>query len=271
MGQMTYFFSKEFDSCQILALVCYIDVASVAYHDPVSRFPQLSDTGYPIHIRLLYPKQQGPPYVMPQSADTVSLAITGASGAPYGLRLLEALLQAGKQVYLMVSSPAQVVLATETELQVPGRPEAMQEFFAERFGAAPGQLQVFGREQWLAPVASGSSAPPAMVICPCSTSTLSSVATGASNTLIERAADVMLKERRQLLMVLREMPLSAIHLEHMLKLAQLGVTIMPASPGFYHRPQSVAEMVDFVVARVLDHLGIEQTFAPRWGEGEQGG
>jgi 4-hydroxy-3-polyprenylbenzoate decarboxylase len=203
---------------------------------------------------------------MPIPADTVSLAMTGASGAPYGLRLLESLLKAGKQVYLMVSAPAQVVLATETELQVPGRPEAMQAFFTEHFGAEPGQLLVFGREQWMAPVASGSNAPQSMVICPCSTSTLSSVAAGASNTLIERAADVMLKERRQLIMVVREMPLSAIHLEHMLKLAQLGVTIMPASPGFYHQPRSVDDMVDFVVARVLDHLGIEQQLAPRWGE-----
>lgn len=192
--------------------------------------------------------------------------MTGASGAPYGLRLLETLLKAGKQVYLMVSAPAQVVLATETELQVPGRPEAMQEFFTGYFGAKPGQLQVFGREQWMAPVASGSNAPQSMVICPCSTSTLSSVATGASNTLIERAADVMLKERRQLIMVVREMPFSAIHLEHMLKLAQLGVTVMPASPGFYHQPQTVDDMVDFVVARVLDHLGVEQQLAPRWGQ-----
>ncbi|MGM0594191.1 MAG: flavin prenyltransferase UbiX, partial [Pseudomonadota bacterium] len=172
----------------------------------------------------------------------------------------------GKRVYLMVSQPAQVVLATETKLQVPGRPEAMQAFFAERFGAAPGQLEVFGREQWMAPVASGSNAPQSMVICPCSTSTLSSVATGASNTLIERAADVMLKERRQLIMVVREMPLSSIHLEHMLKLAQLGVTIMPASPAFYHQPKSVEDMVDFVAARVLDHLGVAQQLAPRWGE-----
>ncbi|MFO7594186.1 MAG: flavin prenyltransferase UbiX [Pseudomonadota bacterium] len=208
---------------------------------------------------------------MPIPSDTVSLVFTGASGAPYGLRLLEVLLQAGKTVYLMVSAPAQVVLATETDLKVPGRPEAMQDFFTEHFAAEPGQLQVFGRDQWMAPVASGSSAPESMVICPCSTGTLSSVATGASNTLIERAADVMLKERRRLIMVVREMPLSAIHLEHMLKLAQLGVTVMPASPGFYHQPQSVEEMVDFVVARVLDHLGIEQQLAPRWGEEKGGG
>ncbi|MCW8919811.1 MAG: UbiX family flavin prenyltransferase [Gammaproteobacteria bacterium] len=198
---------------------------------------------------------------------TISLAITGASGAQYGLRLLECLLQARQRVYLMVSQAAQVVLATETTLQVPGRPEAMQTFFSELFAAEVGQLEVFGREQWLAPVASGSNAPRAMVVAPCSTGTLSAIATGASNNLIERAADVMIKERRQLILLPREMPLSAIHLEHMLKLAQLGVTIMPASPGFYHRPQSVEQMVDFVVARILDHLGLEHALLERWGEG----
>jgi 4-hydroxy-3-polyprenylbenzoate decarboxylase len=200
--------------------------------------------------------------------NTISLAITGASGAQYGLRLLECLLQAQQRVYLMVSQAAQVVLATETSLQVPGRPEAMQAFLSELFGAAPGQLEVFGREQWMAPVASGSNAPRAMVVCPCSTGSLSAIATGASNNLIERAADVMLKERRQLILVPREMPLSAIHLEHMLKLTQVGVTMMPACPGFYHRPQSVEALVDFVVARILDHLGLEHSLLTRWGEGE---
>lgn len=198
--------------------------------------------------------------------NTLSLAITGASGAQYGLRLLECLLQAQQGVYLMVSQAAQVVLATETDLQVPGRPEAMQAFFCERFGVPPEQLQVFGREQWMAPVASGSNAPRAMVVCPCSTGSLSAIATGASNNLIERAADVMLKERRQLILVPREMPLSAIHLEHMHKLSLMGATMMPASPGFYHRPQSVDEMVDFVVARILDHLSLEHDLLSRWGE-----
>ena len=200
--------------------------------------------------------------------NAISLAITGASGAQYGLRLLECLLQARQPVYLMVSKAALVVLATETELKVPGSPQEMEAFFSERFGAEPGQLQVFGREQWMAPVASGSNAPRAMVVCPCSTGSLSAIATGASNNLIERAADVMLKERRQLILLPREMPLSAIHLEHMHKLALMGVTIMPACPGFYHRPQSVEEMVDFVVARLLDHLGVEHTLLTRWGEGE---
>jgi 4-hydroxy-3-polyprenylbenzoate decarboxylase len=199
--------------------------------------------------------------------NSVSLAITGASGAPYGLRLLECLLQTRQQVYLMVSKAAQVVLATETELQVPGSPQEMQAFFSELFDAEPGQLQVFGREQWMAPVASGSNAPRAMVVCPCSTGSLSAIATGASNNLIERAADVMIKERRQLILLPREMPLSPIHLEHMHKLSLMGVTIMPASPGFYHQPQSVAAMVDFVVARILDHLGVEHGLLSRWGEG----
>ncbi len=200
------------------------------------------------------------------SRNAITLAITGASGAPYGLRLLQCLLQAGRQVFLLVSPPAQVVLATETDLKVPGRPEEMAAFFTELYGAKPDQLSVFGKEQWMAPVASGSSAPQAMVVCPCSTGTLSAIATGASNNLIERAADVMLKERRQLILVPREMPFSAIHLENMLTLARLGATIMPAAPGFYHRPQRVEDLVDFVVARILDHLGIDQQLAPRWGE-----
>ena len=118
----------------------------------------------------------------------------------------------------------------------------------------------------MAAVASGSGAPSSMVVCPASTGTLSAIACGASNNLIERAADVALKERRQLILVPREMPLSAIHLQHMLSLTQMGATIMPASPGFYRQPQSVADLVDFVVARILDHLGVEQTLLPRWGE-----
>ncbi len=196
----------------------------------------------------------------------VSLAITGASGVQYGLRLLECLIRAKRPVYLMISSAARVVIATETDLNLPGRSEEAQVFLAERCGAESGQLQVFGREQWMAPVASGSNAPTAMVVCPCSTGTLSAIATGASNNLIERAADVMLKEQRRLILVPRETPLSAIHLEHMLSLARLGVTILPAAPGFYHRPTAVEELIDFVVARVLDHLGVEHRLAGRWGE-----
>lgn len=196
----------------------------------------------------------------------VSLAITGASGAIYAIRLLECLLNAEKQVYLMVSSPAKVVIATETDLKNPGRPADIEHFFTEKFAAKPEQLQVFSKDQWMAPVASGSNAPDAMVVCPCSTGTLSAISCGNSRTLIERAADVMLKERRQMILVPRETPFSAIHLENMLKLSQLGVTILPASPAFYNKPQNINELVDHVVARILDHLGIKQELTPRWGE-----
>lgn len=200
------------------------------------------------------------------SRDAIALAMTGASGAPYALRLLELLLQTGRSVYLMVSAPAQVVLATETDLQVPGRSDEMARFFTERYNAAPGQLQVFGRDQWMAPVASGSNAPAAMVVCPCSTGTLSAIATGASNNLIERAADVMIKERRNLILVPRETPFSPIHLENMLTLSRIGVTILPAAPGFYHKPQRVEDLIDFIVARILDHLAIPHQLVSRWGE-----
>lgn len=196
----------------------------------------------------------------------VTLAITGASGAQYGLRLLQCLVVADIQVMLMISRAAQVVIATETDLALPGRPEEQQAYLSRLYGAVPDQIRVFGREQWMAPVASGSGAPSSMVVCPCSTGSLSAIATGASNNLIERAADVALKERRQLILVPREAPYSEIHLEHMLKLTRMGVVVVPASPGFYHRPQSVEDMVDFIVARILNQLGVEQTLLSRWGD-----
>jgi 4-hydroxy-3-polyprenylbenzoate decarboxylase len=127
-------------------------------------------------------------------------------------------------------------------------------------------LRVFGREEWTAPVASGSSAPRAMVVCPCTTGTLSAIACGASNNLIDRAADVVLKEGRKLILVPRETPFSAIHLENMLKLARLGVCILPPSPGFYHQPQAIDDLVDFVVARILDQLDIDHAVSRRWAE-----
>lgn len=202
----------------------------------------------------------------PQSStDTIALAFTGASGAPYGLRLLECLIKAQRRVYVMISGPGQVVLGMETDLKLPAQPAAMQRFLSEHYGAAEGQLEVFGKEQWTAPVASGSGAPRAMVVCPCTMGTLASIAAGLSGNLIERAADVVIKEGRQLILVPRESPFSAIHLENMLKLARLGVVILPPNPGFYHAPQSIDDLVDFVVARILDQLGIEQTLVPKWG------
>lgn len=197
---------------------------------------------------------------------TVTLAITGASGAQYGLRLLECLVKADRRVFVMVSKAARVVIGTETDLKLPPQTNATAEFLAQRYGAKPGQITVFGDDQWTAPVASGSSAPSRMVVCPCSTGTLSALATGACNNLIERAADVALKERRQLILVPREAPYHEVHLANMLLLSRMGATILPASPGFYNRPQTVNDMVDFVVARILDHLGVDQVLMPRWGE-----
>lgn len=200
-----------------------------------------------------------------ESPRRVSLAITGASGVQYALRLLECLVAQQVQVLVMISKAAQVVAATETEIKLPGTPEAQERYLTELYGAAEGQIRVFGRENWFAPVASGSGAPSSMVICPCSTGTLSAVATGASNNLIERAADVTLKERRKLILVPREAPYSEIHLEHMLKLTRMGAVVVPASPGFYHKPESVNDMVDFIVARLLSQLGLEQNLMPAWG------
>lgn len=195
----------------------------------------------------------------------ITLAFTGASGAPYSLRLLQCLIEADCQVHLLISSAAKVVFATEEKLQLPGSPEKTAEYFTTLFNAKPEQIKCYGKEEWFSPVASGSAAPKSMVVCPCSTSTLSALAIGASNTLIERAGDVVMKEKGQLILLLREMPLSSIHLQNMLTLSQNGVTVMPASPGFYQNPESVQDLVDFVVARILDHLDIEQSMMPKWG------
>lgn len=197
---------------------------------------------------------------------TVALAVTGASGAPYTLRLLHCLVKAHARVYLMFSKPAQVVISMETDLKLPGQVAQMTEYLTAQYQAAPGQLTVLGREQWTAPIASGSGAPDAMVVCPCTVGTLAAIAAGLSSSLLERAADVALKERKKLMLVVREAPFSAIHLENMLKLARLGAVIMPASPGFYHRPQSLDDLVDFMVARILDHLDISHHLTLRWGD-----
>lgn len=199
------------------------------------------------------------------ACNPIALAITGASGACYALRLLDVLLGQGERVDLMISAPGQIVVNMETELTLPGQTGGIQRVLSEQFGADAGQLRVFGREEWTAPVASGSSAPRAMVVCPCTAGTLASIAGGTSNNLIERAADVAIKEGRKLVLVPREAPFSAIHLENMLKLARLGVVILPPSPGFYQKPGSIADLIDFVVARILDQLDIENSLSPRWG------
>ena len=200
---------------------------------------------------------------------TICLALTGASGMPYGIRLLECLLEAGCHVQLLYSQVAQIVAKQEMNLDLPARAKEAQIYFSERYSASPGQLEVYGREAWFAPVASGSNPPDAMVVCPCTMGTLASIAQGLASNLIERAADVVLKEGRKLVLVPRETPFSAIHLENMLRLSRAGAVILPPNPGFYHHPQSVEDIVDFVVARILDQLGVPHALMQRWGAGEQ--
>ncbi len=201
--------------------------------------------------------------------NTIALAVTGASGSAYALRLLEQLIAADQRVWMMLSDAARIVMEMEAGVALSSDLEAAQQQLVERTGAREGQLTLFGAKDWLAPVASGSAAPRAMVVCPCSMGALSAIAHGNSDNLQERAADVMLKERRQLVLVPREAPYSTIHLENMLKLSTMGVTILPASPGFYQNPQSIDDLVDFVVARILGQLNIEQHLVPEWGSGSQ--
>ena len=169
-------------------------------------------------------------------------------------------------MFVILSKAARVVIGMETELKLPAGTGKAEQALRDWVQTDRGTLVVCGLEQWTAAVASGSGAPAAMVVCPCSTGTLSAIACGASDNLIERAADVAIKEGRKLILVPREAPFSPLHLENMLKLSRLGVTIMPAAPGFYHQPQTVQDLVDFIVARLLDHLGVEQTLVKRWGE-----
>jgi len=189
----------------------------------------------------------------------IVFAITGASGAPYAVRLLEQLVAARRPVQLIVSSHGLRLLRTETELK--GVDDLRQAVGAARWDR---YVTVYDDADRGAAPASGSALSAGMVICPCSMGTLSAVSAGASRSLVERAADVALKERRKLVLVTRETPLSAIHLENMLRLARAGAVVMPASPGFYHRPQRIDELVDFIVARVLDHLGVPQGLVARW-------
>ena len=198
---------------------------------------------------------------------TVCLALTGASGMPYGLRLLECLLGAGCRVQLLYSQAAQIVARQEMDFELPSRPADARAALISRYPTVDREnLQVFGREEWFAPVASGSNPPDAMIVCPCSMGTLAAIAQGLSDNLIERAADVVLKEGRKLVLVPRETPFSAIHLENMLRLARAGAVILPPSPGFYQHPQSVQDIIDFVVARVLDQVGVSHSLMQRWGE-----
>jgi len=195
----------------------------------------------------------------------IALAMTGASGALYGLRLLEQLLQTDEAIYLLFSKAARIVIHTETDLKLPKDNTAIANYLSAYYQAPTGKIQVFSPNQWTAPVASGSHVPRALVICPCSSGTLGAIANGLNRTLIDRAAEVVLKEQKKLIIVHRETPLSVIQLQNMLRLAQAGAVIMPANPGFYKQPQSVNDIVDFMVARILDHLEIKQDLIKPWG------
>jgi len=196
---------------------------------------------------------------------TYTVAITGASGAPYAHRLLQVLVKAGHSIYLTISGDGLSILNDEVNLLLKGSETDIQFALEKNLEAKEGQITYFDEDNMYATIASGSVKIDAMVVIPCSMKTLAAIANGYASTLIERAADVTLKEKRKLILVPRETPLSAIHLRNMLTVAELGCHIIPAMPAFYHHPKRVSDMVNFIVARVLDNMGIENDLSPRWG------
>ena len=199
------------------------------------------------------------------SVQTLTLAMTGASGAPYTLRLMQLCLQNKIRIQFICSQPGQIVMGMESDLKLTGNTQKMQQQLVNYFDADSSLIRVYAKDQWTSPVASGSSVSDAMVVCPCTMGSLASIACGTSENLIHRAADVIIKEQKKLILVPRETPFSSIHLENMLKLSNLGVVILPPNPGFYQGVNSSDDLVDFVVARILDQLGIENDISPRWG------
>ncbi len=196
---------------------------------------------------------------------TYTIAISGASGAPYALRLLQALIKGGHSIYFTISGDGLSILNDETGLMLKGSETDIQFALEKHLEAKEGQIAYFDEDNMYAPIASGSAKVDAMVVVPCSMKALASIAHGFASNLIERAADVMLKEKRKLIIVPRETPLSAVHLRNMLTLAEAGCHIIPAMPAFYHHPQKISDMVDFVTGRVLDSMGVENDLSPRWG------
>lgn len=195
----------------------------------------------------------------------IVVAITGASGSIYGLRLTEELLRADCRVVLLLSKSGLDVLRYENGLEWEGSTAERRELMRDYFGGSH-HLQHYGMEDLFAPIASGSSAPDAVVVAPCSMGTAGRIAAGIGSNLLERTADVALKEGRELLLVPRETPFNVIHLENLLRLARAGARIVPAMPAFYHQPQTVEDLIDFVVGKVLDSLKIPHQLFQRWGE-----
>ncbi len=196
---------------------------------------------------------------------TYTVAISGASGTPYAHRVLQTLIKAGHTIYLVISGDGLSILHDETGLMLKGSENEIQVAVEKHFEAKEGQITYYDEDYMYATIASGSFMVDAMVVIPCSMKTLAGIATGHASNLIERAADVMIKERRKLILVPRETPLSAIHLRNMLTLAELGCHLIPAMPAFYHHPKHVSDMVDFIAGRVLDVMGVENDLSPRWG------
>lgn len=191
--------------------------------------------------------------------------MTGASGAAYGLRLMQRLGGVGVRQHILLSEAARIVLKQEQSLDLPKGSAESSAHLAEHLDIPGELLACYELNDWYSPAASGSAGIRHMVVVPCSMGSLARIATGASDNLLERAADVILKERGRLIIVPREAPLSSIHLEHMLTLSRMGVHILPAMPGFYHRPESIEDLVDFIVDRIIDHLELENQGAKRWG------
>lgn len=189
----------------------------------------------------------------------IIFGITGASGAPYGVRLLQQLVAAKRRVSLIVSSHGLRLLETETSIK---SIDALRDAVGSKSWDT--YVKTYANEDRGAAPASGSVLSAGMVICPCSMGTLSAISVGASRSLIERAADVTLKERRKLVLVTRETPVSAIHLQNMLRLSRAGAVVLPAAPAFYHRPEKISDLVDFIVARVMDQLGVDHALGKRW-------
>ena len=198
---------------------------------------------------------------------TVTLGITGASGIPIAFNLLQQLLKAKCRVYLVITTAGMITVKQETGVSLSANPESCKATLAQYLDLENiDSLSVYTNNDWYSPMASGSSVSDAMVVCPCSMATLGKIAHGIGDDLLSRAADVVLKERKNLILVPRETPLSAVHLQNMQQLAVLGVSILPPVPAFYTHPQTIQDIIDFIVGRILDQIGVSNSLVERWGK-----
>lgn len=198
---------------------------------------------------------------------SITLAVTGASGAQYAIRLFEALIQHQEiKLHIVFSKASLLLLKDESDWPVHGSASKMETALNERYGLPEGQISVYGTEYWHAPIASGTGVADATVVCPCTVGTLAAVANGMASDLLTRAAEVSLKEQRKLIMVIRETPFSLIQLRNMTQLAESGAVILPANPGFYHLPETLDDIYDYIVGRILDQLNLPMEIGPRWGQ-----